>query len=166
MALMTMMNIATPQFMALVLFAVYIAVGNELTLAKTFTVISLIQQLRIAIKITPFAVMLAIGSHVGCKRLDNLFESTEKETLQLENEVFMKPKEKFLKAENESEAKIEDDDVVISMKNASFKWTETNNDNSDPEKEHKMDESGTNEIKLVVHRTNDDFLLKDLTFKV
>ena len=40
-----------------------------------------------------------------------------------------------------------------------------------PEKEQKMDleeadESGTNEIKLVVHQTNDDFLLKDLTFKV
>ena len=94
MALMTMMNIATPQFMALILFAVYIGVGNELTLAKTFTVISLIQQLRIAIKIIPFAVMLAIGSHVGCKRLDNLFESTEKDTLQLKNEAFINNKDK------------------------------------------------------------------------
>ena len=141
MALMTMMNIATPQFMALILFAVYIAVGNTLTLAKTFTVIALIQQLRISIKIIPFAVMLAIGSHVGCKRLDNLFESTEMNTLQLNNEARV--------IEDEERIVEEDENVVISMKHASFKWTDKINAKSDLDK-----------------GSNDDFMLKDLSFKV
>eukprot|EP01083_Nonionella_stella_P072306 194855_1 len=154
MALMTMMNIATPQFMALILFAVYIAMGNELTLTKTFTVIALIQQLRISIKIIPFAVMLAIGAYVGCKRLDGLFMSTEKTQLQIKN----------------GEESVHDDNVIISMQDAVFKWNHST-PAADMEESKQDDNSkhelSTSELRLVMNpEASSDFTLGDISFQV
>ena len=134
--------------MALILFAVYIAVGNELTLAKTFTVISLIQLLRIAIKRIPFAVMLGIGAHVGCKRLDTLFESKEQTTLQLDNKA------------NDDKYKC-DDNIMIEIKGASFKW---NRDIHQVANDQKLDdETNPNKMDLVFDKS---FLLKNLSLQI
>merc|ERR1712187_350676 len=53
-SIMSMLNIATPQFMALIMFGIYVLLGNELSLRTVFAVITLIQLIRISIRILPY----------------------------------------------------------------------------------------------------------------
>ena len=55
-SIMSMINIATPQFMALIMFGTYILLGNALTIRTVFAVITLIQLIRISIRILPYGM--------------------------------------------------------------------------------------------------------------
>lgn len=58
------------------MLGVYVGVfGNELTLRTTFTVITLVQLLRIAIRVIPWGITLIVGSMVSLKRLGTLLWS-------------------------------------------------------------------------------------------
>ena len=53
-------NLITAPFMAMIIFGVYVLEGNELEVSKVFTVIALIQSMRMAIRILPYIAMLGV----------------------------------------------------------------------------------------------------------
>merc|ERR1712176_184023 len=76
-AVLSMMNISTPHIMILLMLSVYIAMGNELDLSTVFAVITLVQLLRIGIRVIPWGIMLIVGSMVSLKRLDDFMSNKE-----------------------------------------------------------------------------------------
>ena len=82
-ALLNMMEISSPHLMILIMLGMYVALGNPLTLSKTFTVITLVQLLKIAIWAIPWGVMLMIGAQVSLYRLDRFFANKEQNDMVL-----------------------------------------------------------------------------------
>src|SRR5437868_6681085 len=68
-----MLYYVTPPAIALLTFIIYVSLGNELKITTVFEVITLIQLLRIAIRVLPTFAKLYTESKVGIQRLQKFF---------------------------------------------------------------------------------------------
>ena len=59
-AMLTGFNHVSPQLVALLTLGTYVLMGNDLNVAKTFTVIALINVMRFSIRILPWGAMLIV----------------------------------------------------------------------------------------------------------
>lgn len=170
---MSMINIATPQLMALIMFGTYILLGNELSLRTVFAVITLIQLLRISIRIMPYAIYLGVGCAVGCNRLNTFFNAKMQSDM-----IYIDYNYK-----NDRNDKNDDDDdtgdkYVVYMKDASFIWPkgrqiDDKKDKKKKKKNKKKEEEKENEkmrelLPSVAIENNKDyeFLLDKITMKL
>ena len=184
-AVLSMMNISTPHLMILIMLGVYIAQGNELTLTTTFAVITLVQLLRIGIRVIPWGIMLIVGAYVSFQRLDEFFANDEQ--IDMVQRI-----ERSNHKNHEDLMEIEDDKrIVVSMMNASFVWEERKEIESDIDRneeieikmEMTMDESlsvynmGKEDyveikdddivsLSKMSHLSSKDFMLQELTLKL
>ena len=68
---------STPTLIALATFAVYSAIGNQLTAAKAFTTLALFNILRFPVSMLPFVVNNLVEASVSLKRLSSFLVSEE-----------------------------------------------------------------------------------------
>ena len=113
-AVLNMMKISTPHLVILLMFSVdHIVMGNELTLSKTFAVITLVQLLRIAIFAIP-GIMLVSGAYVSLKRLDAFFAGKEQTEI-------IKCIDELNEVNIEDLQDMDEHKHVVFMRNATFK---------------------------------------------
>ena len=120
--------------MALVMFGLYILTGNELTVAKVFSIITYIQLLRISIRILPFAIALLVGQFVATKRLNVLLNAEE------QKDMILQGREMNVDNINDS------NDIIIGLNRASFRWAKAKGD-FDPNKKDDNKNKSTSVIK-------------------
>lgn len=127
------LNYLIPQAVALIIFATYIALGNELTVTKVFTVVSMITLMRISIRVLPILAMFIVEGKVGLDRIDQYLKLDEKnwgrkrndgahggvETLANNDNVYLQ--------DNTRVNGTADTNTHVFMKNATFRWNSASN---------------------------------------
>ncbi|XP_076803654.1 ATP-binding cassette sub-family C member 10-like isoform X2 [Clavelina lepadiformis] len=136
----------TPVLISLLIFSIYSTMGHELTAAKVFTVIALINMLIAPLNAFPWVLNGLMEAWISLDRLENFLKLPE-----LDLDKFYDPHDQ-----------VHQSDQILDIKDGTFSWNLNVNENLN----ENLNETNNEDVNSESEFKDKDLLLKEISLKV